>query len=212
MFTGIVEELAETGGLKTNGGLYRLQVSSKIVSKKANIGDSVAVNGVCLTVSEKEKDRLSFDIMDETVKRTNLDSLKEKRMVNLESSIKAGAAMGGHFVLGHIDCVGRIGKIERSPSGVIIYIGFPEEYSHLVVEKGSIALNGVSLTIGNIKKGSFLVHLIPHTLRVTTLGSAREGDKVNLEFDIIGKFVARLNETKKSAGLTEEFLRQKGFF
>lgn len=193
MFTGIIKELGRVRNISGLGKLYKLEVAAKDIIDGAVIGDSIALNGVCLTLTEKNQDALSFDVMGETMKRTNLSKLRYGDQVNLEDSLKAGGSLCGHFVSGHIDCVGRIKDIKRASDDVSIEVIFPERYGGLVVEKGSIALDGVSLTIGKAGKNSVIVYIIPHTLKVTALGLKKTGDDVNIEFDIIGKYVANLS-------------------
>lgn len=201
MFTGLVKELGIVRQISGLGKLYRLSIEAKDISNDAAIGDSVAVNGVCLTLTGKDKNTLSFDVMGETVRQSNISKLKHGDPVNLETALKIGEKLGGHFVTGHIDCVGRIKDIKRGADDVSIGVVFPEEYNNLVVEKGSIALDGISLTIGSPSgeaagktcSNAVTVYIIPHTLKMTTLGSKRAGDEVNIEFDIIGKYLAKYN-------------------
>lgn len=191
MFTGIIKELGRVRSISGLGNIYRLSIEARDMASGLIIGDSVALNGVCLTLTEKNKNILMFDVMAETIRRTGLGRLGPQDPVNLEDALKAGGAIGGHFVTGHIDCVGRIRDIKRSSDEVSIEINFPEEYNKLVVQKGSIALDGISLTIGKVVKNNITVYIIPHTLKMTTLGSRKIGDEVNIEFDIIGKYVAK---------------------
>lgn len=208
MFTGIVKELGVVQRFDRAGSAYSLEIASKDICGKAAVGDSVAVNGVCLTVVERKRDALSFDVMKETISRSTLETLKRGDRVNLEDSLKADGSLGGHFVLGHVDCVGKIRQISRKKTGEFsIEVEMPEGFSRLVVEKGSVALDGVSLTVGETAADSFTVHLIPHTLKTTTLGFKAAGGGLNVEFDIIGKYIAG----RKSSILTEEFLRRNGF-
>ena len=211
MFTGLVRELGSVRALTRSGDVYRLEVDSAVISESAVTGDSVSVNGVCLTLVEKKPGTLAFDVMEETIRRTALSSIKSRDKVNLEDPLKAGKALGGHFVLGHVDCVGTIKRIENRSSDHAIEIGFPGEFDHLVVDKGSVALDGISLTVGEAGHGSFRVYIIPHTLKMTNLAARREGDKVNVEFDIIGKYLARFRDLDKRGGVTEQFLKQMGF-
>lgn len=210
MFTGIVKESGTVRKFVKNGPSYRLEVGSSGLYKDAGIGDSISVNGVCLTLVEKNKNVMSFDVMEETVKRSTLSGLKAGDGVNLEDSLKAGGAIGGHFVQGHIDCVGRITNIGKGGEAQNIEIEFPSEFKKLIVGKGSVAIDGVSLTVGDVSGDRFTVYIIPHTLKVANLGSRRSGDMVNLEFDIIGKYMARFDELK-AGGVTERFLKDKGF-
>ena len=211
MFTGLIQELKPIRAFTRAGNVYRLEAASDIIAKDAVIGDSVSINGVCLTLAEKKKDALVFDVMEETVRRTAFESIKSGDKVNLEDSLKVGGPLGGHFVLGHVDCVGNIRKIESAGGEYVIEIEVPGEFSHLVVEKGSVALDGISLTVGTVGRGSFKVYIIPHTLKITNLSSKKAGDKVNIEFDIIGKYLSRFRELDKKNGVTEQFLKQMGF-
>ncbi len=192
MFTGIVKELGKVHRISGLGSLYKLSIEAKDIAHGLNIGDSVAVNGACLTLTGKDKNVLDFDVMGETFKRTNISKLKIGESVNLEGALRVGDPLGGHFVTGHIDCVGRVRQIRHVGDNYSIEVAFPGEYKKLVVEKGSIALDGVSLTVGIVGNGSAAVHIIPHTLKVTTLGFKRSGDEVNIEFDIIGKYILGL--------------------
>lgn len=189
MFTGIVKELGRVHRISGLGNIYKLSIEAKDIANRVNIGDSVAVNGVCLTLTGKNKNILDFDCLRETARRTNISKLKIGETLNLEGALKAGDPIGGHFVNGHIDCVGRIREIRRAGDNYSMEVFFPEEYKKLIVEKGSIALDGISLTVGRVGHGTATVYIIPHTLNVTTLGSKRAGDEVNIEFDIIGKYI-----------------------
>jgi len=211
MFTGIIKEIGKVIRFETSKGLYRLVVASKTLPGRVNIGDSVSVDGACLTLVGKEKSALRFDVIEETVRRTALSSLKEGDSVNLEDSLRAGDALGGHFVLGHIDCAGNIRNVKNRGAEFEIEIEIPGGFASLVAEKGSVTVGGVSLTVGEAKADSFNVYLIPHTIKSTTLGLKRKGDRVNIEFDVIGKHVNRLTEVKNASRITESFLKEKGF-
>ncbi len=210
MFTGIVREIGSVQRVDRMGDCTRLQIESKNIFKDVKIGGSVAVNGICLTVVENKNNRLSFDVTEETMRRTALKGLRPQEGVNLEGSLKAGDALGGHFVLGHVDCAGIVKRM-KNEAGFFIEVEVPGEFSHLLVEKGSVAVDGVSLTIGEVDDNIFKAYLIPHTLDVTTLRYRTAGDEVNIEFDIIGKYVAKMKSVKGAASITEEFLKEKGF-
>lgn len=211
MFTGIIKDLGEVYRLEKRMSLYRLKILSKDISEGAAIGDSVSVNGVCLTVVAEDRDILTFDVMEETARKTNLGNLKTKDLVNLEGPLRVGDPLSGHFVLGHIDCVGKIRTVERKGEDISMEIEVPKEFAHLTVQKGSVAIDGISLTIGALNENRFKVFIIPHTLRVTTLGVKKIGDTLNVEFDILGKYVARLKKADSGYKITEEFLKNKGF-
>lgn len=208
MFTGIIKEIGRVRGLNRSGIICKLDIESGEIHKTAGTGDSVAVNGVCLTLTGKNKNILSFDVMDETLRKTVLGALANNDPVNLEGSVRADGTFGGHFVTGHVDCVGRIKEIRKG--GISIEI--PSDLAHLVVEKGSVCMDGVSLTVGDIRNNVFTVYLIPHTLKTTTLGFKKSGDALNIEFDIIGKYCARLIEKSPASRISEGFLKAKGFF
>ena len=211
MFTGIVKELGIVRNITKAGPVYRLGIESKDIARTLKTGDSVSVNGVCLTLVGKEGGVLSFDVMEETVRRTNLAGLKNRDYVNLEGSLKAGDSFGGHFVLGHVDCLGRIKDIKKSGGDFVMTVEIPPDFANLIVEKGSVAIDGVSLTIGEARSDRFKVYLIPHTLKITTLGLKNAGYKLNIEFDILGKYIARLKDVGKSSKVTENFLKENGF-
>ena len=189
MFTGIIKELGKIHRISGLGNIYKISVETKDLALQMKIGDSLAVNGVCLTLTGKNKKVLDFDVMSETARSTTISRLRIGEIVNLENALKAGDPLGGHFVTGHIDCVGRIKDVGRAGDNYSIRVYFPEEYKKLIVEKGSIALDGISLTVGKVEGNNAIVYIIPHTLKITNLGSKSVGGEVNIEFDIIGKYV-----------------------
>jgi len=188
MFTGIVREL---GTVEAFDG-SRLVVAANETSAAAGIGDSVAVAGVCLTVVEAAEGRLAFDVVPETLSRSALGSLEPGDTLNLEPALRVGDALGGHVMQGHVDAVGEVRSVTPEGDGLRVWIDAPETVVRYCIEKGSIAVDGVSLTIVALDDDSFEVALIPHTLAVTTLGSLAPGDGVNLEADVLGKVVERL--------------------
>lgn len=188
MFTGIVEERGNVRAI----GPRRLAVGCGTVSEGASVGDSVAVNGVCLTVVERALDTLAFDLSDETLARTSFGSLRSGDRVNLERAVTLASRLGGHLVQGHVDGVGTIVGVESNGAGATMAIRPPADLLRYIVEKGSISVDGVSLTVAGRSDAAFSVALIPHTLAVTTLGEGRPGDVVNLEVDVIAKYVEGL--------------------
>jgi riboflavin synthase len=192
MFTGIIKELGTVRNISGLGNIYKLSVEIKDSASDAKIGDSIAINGACLTLTKKNKNMLDFDVMAETMRKTALGRLRPYDKVNIEYALKAHSPVGGHFVTGHIDCVGKITDIKRSSGEVSVEIVFPQEHKDLVVKKGSVALDGISLTVGDVVGNSMIVYIIPHTLNITTLGSKKRQDEVNIEFDMIGKYVVKL--------------------
>lgn len=187
MFSGIVEELGCLKGLTRRGNLGMLEVLAKEVLADTRVGDSIAVNGTCLTVIKKDKDSLTFEVMPQTLEATVLGSLKSREKLNLERSLKLGDRISGHFVTGHIDCIGIIRRKGYLSGNLCFEIAIPAEFSEYLLEKGSVAVDGISLTVAAKKTGSFSVYIIPHTLKNTTLGFKGPSEKVNLEFDILAK-------------------------
>lgn len=209
MFTGIVKEIGAINRIERRGGAVSITVSSGEVARGLTIGDSVAINGVCLTAVKISARAITFDVMEETIRRSTLAYLKEGDIVNVEGSMKADGVFGGHFVQGHIDCVGAIRGIGKSGGNFSMDVEVPDGFGGLYVDKGSIAIDGVSLTIGECKNNGFNLYLIPHTLGSSTLGKRKAGDKVNVEFDILGKYALKAQGRKE--GVTEKFLEDKGF-
>jgi riboflavin synthase len=188
MFTGIVEHL----GRVTSIDGPRLVVAAGPVSADAAVGDSICVNGVCLTVVERAGEGLAFDLAEETLARTTLSGLASDDPVNLERPVTLATRLGGHVVQGHVDGVGTVREVVAAGGGREVSIGLPDGLGRYLVEKGSVTVDGVSLTVAAIDDGGFRVALIPHTLAATTLGSREAGDAVNLEVDVLAKYVERL--------------------
>ncbi|CAE6492683.1 MAG: riboflavin synthase [Candidatus Nitrosotenuis sp.] len=194
MFTGIVEGTGRILGIKKNTdrrSAVKLTVDLGRNAKGLKIGQSVAINGVCLTVTGISKSKCDFEMIDETTKKTDLGNLKVGGIVNIERSLKVGDRMEGHFVLGHVDGVGTITKIEKRPKEIKIWFEIPKHLSRFVVQKGSIAIDGISLTVVDVKKNLASVCLIPHTVEVTNFQIRKIGDKVNIETDILGKYLLK---------------------
>jgi riboflavin synthase len=191
MFTGLVENLAEVVGVVAEPPGVRLIVREPRVAAEANIGDSIALNGCCLTVVGIEGDCLSFQAGEETLSRTNLGELVQGSVVNLERSLRAGDPLGGHYVTGHIDAVGTVAERDDDAEWCTIWFHAPLPQLRQMASKGSIAVDGVSLTLVEVTDDHFSVALIPHTLAVTTLGRRKIGDRVNLETDVLAKYVQR---------------------
>lgn len=190
MFTGIIEELGIVKKISRSGNLVILEISALKVAKDVKIGDSVSVNGACLTVIKAGDSLISFEVMAETFKITNLGSLRISEKVNLESSLRVGDRISGHFVLGHIDYLGIIRKKGIVSGNMAFEIALPVKFSKYCLPKGSVAIDGISLTIQEKKTGFFSVYIIPHTLKNTTLSFKGSSDKVNLEFDLLAKRAA----------------------
>jgi len=205
LFTGIVEEV---GTVKSIGS-GKLTVSASAVLEGTRLGDSMAVNGACLTVSVKDATSFSVDVMPETLKRTNLGQLHPGSSVNLERALMVGGRVGGHLVQGHVDATGTVASLVSEGKAVIAKFAASLEVLRYVVDKGFIAVDGVSLTVVGYDKSSFSVSLVGYTLKNTVLGSRKVGDQVNLEVDIIAKYVEKLREGR--GGVTLDFLSEHGF-
>lgn len=187
MFTGIIEELGEVKSISRRARITLLEVRADKVLEDTRIGDSISVNGVCLTVIKKDSGFLSFEVMPQTLSETNLRFLGIKDKVNLERALKLGERLSGHFVTGHIDCIGIIRVKNYSGDNLIFEIIVPDKFMRYILDKGSVAVDGISLTIAGRKSNTFSVYIIPHTLKNTTLGFKGPSDKVNIEFDILTK-------------------------
>jgi riboflavin synthase len=198
MFTGIVEEAGEVLAFTAEAGAWSLRVAARVVLGDLSLGDSIAVNGCCLTVAEFDARSMRFDVLEETRRRTNFPALQPGSKVNLERSLRFGGKVSGHFVTGHIDTVGVIETFEPRGKDQFLEVRVPAGLTRFIVHKGSIAIDGISLTIADVSDDRFAVWLIPHTLAVTNLGGRRAGDQVNLEFDLLGKNVERLLQTRTS--------------
>jgi len=194
MFTGIVEGLGVVEKINQdtkNRSAYQMTIDLGVHAKGLKVGQSVALNGVCLSVTKISKNKCDFEMIDETIKKTDLGNLKKGSIVNIERSLKVGARMEGHFVLGHVDGVAMIKKIEKKPKEVKVWFEVPKKLAKFVVEKGSIAIDGISLTVVDVTKNIASVCLIPHTIKVTNFQSKKVGDKINIETDILGKYILK---------------------
>ncbi|MDO9484626.1 MAG: riboflavin synthase [Actinomycetota bacterium] len=197
MFTGIVEERGEVVSVLVQGDSARMIIRAGLALEDAKLGDSISVNGVCLTVAELEKDSFTADVMAETLARTSLGAATAGSPVNLERAMPAHGRLGGHLVQGHVDATGMILDISPAEHWTVVRVSLPGQLARYVAEKGSITVDGVSLTVVNVDDDSFTVSLIPTTLRETTLGERGVGDPVNLEIDVIAKYVERLLEARR---------------
>jgi len=209
MFTGIIVELGKIHEIQKLAQGARLKIFSKKLIDNSNIGDSISVNGVCLTICEMDKSKslISFDVSHETLQKTTLGELKRDEYVNLEPALTLNTRLGGHLVSGHVEGIGRIRKIEKIGNDLKIEIEAPEEILRYCIKKGSITVDGISLTIVDILSDSFTVVVIPHTANMTTIGFKKVGDKVNLESDIIAKYVEKF--VNQSVNVKEERLLGK---
>lgn len=211
MFTGLVAEMGEVVSLKKQAGAAVLTVRAGTIAGEAGAGDSIAVNGACLTVTGVKDRDLSFDLSGETLKSTTLGTLRPADRVNLEPALRADGRLGGHFVTGHVDAVGRITSKSRHGETFKIQIKSPSQVLDLLVEKGSVSVDGISLTVVDVLRDSFTVVIIPHTAEATTIGFKGSGDTVNLEADMLGKYVFKflgLNEPRRR-GSGDDVLKKK---
>lgn len=207
MFTGIIEEIGMIREVRSG----KLKIAAETVLEGTKVGDSIAVNGVCLTAASIDRGTFTADVMPETLRRSNLGGLHSGSRVNLERAAAVGSRLGGHIVSGHIDGTGVIRSINREENAVWVTISAGNEILELIVEKGSVAIDGISLTVADVTEETFSVSLIPHTGEVTTLLSKHIGEVVNLENDVIGKYVKKLMGKSEKKGLTLEFLAENGF-
>lgn len=213
MFTGIVEEMGTVTQLIRGSKEQRITISCNKILEDIHIGDSIAVNGVCLTVVTYDKNSFSADVMNETFMRSGLGTLRPGSSVNLERAMAADGRFGGHIVSGHIDGTGTVKSIKKDDNAIWFEIAAPKHILDGIVEKGSIAIDGISLTIAAVDNVSFKVSIIPHTLKETVLGVKKVGDTVNLETDVIGKYVKKLLMSRTTnTGLTKEMLLANGFY
>ena len=212
MFTGIIESIGKVQGIKKGRHSAVLSIQSPEIITDSHVGDSIAVNGVCLTITSFLPNGFTADVMHETLKRSSLGALQVGNHVNLERAMTANGRFGGHIVTGHIDGIGTISQIRKDDIAVWYSIRTPAPILHLIIEKGSIAIDGISLTVTSVYKDCFEVSVIPHTASHTTLSDRRIGDLVNLENDCIGKYVEHLmNQNRQDTPITSGFLAQHGF-
>jgi len=211
MFTGLVSELGEAVSLRRRARGAALEVRGPETAKGAAVGDSIAISGACLTVTSLKGGTMGFDLSEETLRSTTLGSLKPGDRVNLESSLRADSKLGGHFVTGHVDAVGRIRSKRKEGETFRLEIESPPEVLDFLVEKGSVAVDGISLTVVEVLKDAFTVVIIPHTAEATTAGVKGPGDAVNLEADILGKYVLRFLERARGGSGLMKKLAEGGF-
>ena len=204
MFTGIVEELGTVAGIEDQGDALRLTIHAEHVLADAGLGDSISVNGCCLTVAQRDGDTWTADVMQETLDKTSLYGVRPGDRVNLERAVTADKRLGGHIVQGHVDATGSVVRREPSEHWELVEISLPVELSRYLVDKGSITVDGVSLTVVSAGEDRFSVSLIPETLARTTLGTKQPGDPVNLEVDVIAKYVERLLDHRQPAPREED--------
>lgn len=210
MFTGIIEEVGKIKNIQ-GGTNYKLTIAASKILEDINLGDSIAVNGICLTAISWDNGSFTVDVMRETLERTSLHRLRAGSFVNLERALAANGRFGGHIVSGHIDGTGEIINIRRDANAVWYKIKTSEKIMEFIIEKGSIAIDGISLTVAKVDRSAFYVSVIPHTLENTILLRKKTGDIVNLENDIVGKYIKSFTDKNSNSTLCESFLKSNGF-
>ena len=215
MFTGIIEEIGTISSIQALGAGKKISIIANKVFSDLKIDDSISINGVCQTVVNIQDKQFVVEAVEETLKKTTFNKLISGNKVNLERALTLNTRLGGHLALGHVDCVGSIYSIQKQTAGILIWINFPQEFNQLIVPIGSICIDGVSLTIAQTENSKLMVSIIPHTYEMTTFNKYKSGTEVNLEFDIIGKYIKKLtssyfNKTisPKESSVFEQFLSQ----
>lgn len=214
MFTGIIEDIGTVRGFEKGGSSGKITVGTSLDLGAVNIGDSMAVDGACLTVTALAADSFTAGVSPETLRLTTLGEKRPGSRVNLEPALTLGKPLGGHLVTGHVDCVGTVASMKESGGGggfIELAVSVPREVAGQLVKKGSVTVDGISLTVATLSEEGFTVAVIPHTLESTTLGSMKAGSRVNIETDLIGKYVEKFLR-KTSGGVTEDLLAEHGFF
>lgn len=214
MFTGIIEEIGTIKSVKSTKDAIVFSIGAKHILQDVSLGDSIAVNGVCLTVTEFSSEAFSVDVMPETVKSTSLAELKQGSKVNLERAMAANGRFGGHFVSGHVDGTATIVKKQQVSNAVYYELQISEDLTNTLIHKGSITIDGISLTIFGLEKEKVVISIIPHTIQETILGSKGVGDIVNIECDMIGKYIKKFvsqQVTPTQSSLSKSFLEENGF-
>lgn len=212
MFTGIIKAIGRIERIQPQGGDLRLTITSADLPwQNYAIGESISINGVCLTAIEYQKNGFVADVSVATARVTALASLVEGSKVNLEPSVSVGERLGGHLVSGHVDCVGRIRTRETDARSVRLVVEIPVEYGRFIAKKGSVCVDGVSLTVNEVSKNTFDVNIIPHTAEATIIGDYRRGTEVNIEVDLLARYVERLLGNSEDSAITRDYLRAHGY-
>lgn len=210
MFTGIIQEVGRVRTASARGGNLLLNIEGGQTSPRLKIGDSVSVNGACQTVVSGERDHFSVEAIAETISRTTLGELKSGSRVNLELPMNLNDLLHGHLVQGHVDCTGKIKEIKPISGSTVLTVEYPKKYGRYLIEKGSVAVDGVSLTVVETSSGSFKISIIPHTITNTVFLYRKAGDMVNLEFDMLAKYVEKMVAPQRG-DITIDFLKEHGF-
>lgn len=213
MFTGLIEEVGKVISAKPFGGGLAIEIYSRKLSQEAKIGDSIAVNGICLTITKIKTNHIYFDAVIETIKKSTIGELKTGTNVNLEPALKLGERLGGHLVQGHVNHTGKITSIKKQGENYLVSISFPSDLQKYIVKEGSVAIDGISLTVAQINSNELICSIIPHTWSNTNLCSKNIGDKVNIEVDILAKYAENFNSKTNTnkTGVTENWLKEIGY-
>jgi riboflavin synthase len=211
MFTGLIETVGKIDSISNRRNYKVLSIKPINSFDNIELGESIAIDGTCLTVVSFDKNSFTVEASQETIKKTILGQYRSSTSVNLERALKVGDRIGGHMISGHVDDIGTVSKIEASGDSIIIGIEFNKLYDNLVIEKGSIAIDGISLTVNSCKSGYFEINIIPHTSESTTINFYKNGREVNLEFDMIGKYINKMNNKTKNKSLTKKKLIESGW-
>ena len=214
MFTGLIETVGTIVRVEKSGSAATLSASARFTDDAVRIGDSIAINGICLTVTGMSGDVHLFDVSPETLERTSLRSARPGVRVNMERAMKLSDRLGGHIVSGHVDCVATITQQRRIGNNTVFHFSVPREFIRFIASKGSVAIDGISLTVNSVEEESFSVNIIPHTAANTTLHQRKPGDEINIETDILAKYVDRLlgaSGKGQGSGVTLDLLAKKGF-
>jgi len=211
MFTGLVQSVGTVSHVRRRGDYRVLTIASPLADDTIELGESIACDGACLTVIETAAGSFVVEASAESIVRTTLGTLTPGARINLERALRVGDRLGGHFVMGHVDCVGAVSALREVGRSLELALTFDPDHDPLVIEKGSIAVNGVSLTVNRVRSGWLAVNVIPHTARGTTIADLRVGDGLNLEFDCIGKYILKARQTSRGGGVTLEMLTESGW-
>jgi riboflavin synthase len=213
MFTGLIQEVGVVHTVQPAGGKVQLRVEAPVTAPGLAVNDSIAIDGVCQTVVARTDAHFTVEAVEETLRKTTFGDLERGNRVNLEAPLRLGDRLGGHLVLGHVDCTGVVRRIETLEGSWLVHVEFPAEFGRYLIPVGSVGVDGVSLTVARLEGGEFTVSVIPHTLSHTTIGAYREGKRVNLEFDVLGKYVERLLRSPEGmkGGISWEELRKWGY-
>ena len=211
MFTGLIEDIGTIVDIRERGNYRLLTIKSILADSDLSVGDSIACDGVCLTVTGHNSGSFTVEASQETAERSILHTYRRGSLLNLERALQVGSRLGGHFVTGHVDCTASVAKANRIGESLEIVIQYDPKFDRLVIEKGSVAINGISLTVNRVDSGRLSVNLIPHSATSTTVSQWKTGDEVNLEYDMLGKYLLKISQSSGNNGLTMDKLFESGW-